>query len=404
MADPGKAPVLTPELAQEIAGETSAIIGLNVLITDREGTVIGSGDTARVGTVHEASIDVLQTLSARTHTAEEAGRLRGVRPGITLPIVLDGVPVGTVGLTGAPRRVRQFGLVVKRQTEILLEESVLLRYRLVRERAREDLLRDLAFFDPDSVDPAVIVARAAELGVDLLVRRAVVLVVTAPQDTAVAPASRRGALPTTSTPLRTVRESFGDPHDVVAEMRAGRIAVLCHLPAGADWAYGLADRCRDLVHELRRRHGVMAFAGFGEAAADVPALHASYTDADDAVRIGPKSVHGEDVFPARTLRVQQLLASTGQHARARFSGAQLGGMAGEPAASPLRSTVVAWHESGFNLVRAAKALHIHRNTLLYRLDKISRLTGRNLREPVEATAVYLACLVDQLGHAPDQQV
>ncbi|HEV7626879.1 MAG TPA: sugar diacid recognition domain-containing protein, partial [Streptomyces sp.] len=167
MADPGKAPILTPELAQEIAGETSAIIGLNVLITDRDGTVIGSGDTARVGTEHEASFEVLQTLRPRTHTAEEAAGLRGVRPGITLPIVLDGVPVGTVGLTGAPRRVRQFGLVVQRQTEILLQESVLLRYRLVRERAREDLLRDVAFFDPDSVDPAVIVARAAELGVDL---------------------------------------------------------------------------------------------------------------------------------------------------------------------------------------------------------------------------------------------
>ncbi|WP_314174023.1 CdaR family transcriptional regulator [Streptomyces winkii] len=395
MAEPGKAAALTPELAQEIAGETSAVIGLNVLITDRDGTVIGSGDTSRVGTVHEASIEVLRTLQARTHSAEEAARLRGVRPGITLPIVLDGVPAGTVGLTGSPRRVRQFGLVVRRQTEILLQESVLLRHRLVRERAREDLLRDVAFFDPGSADPGLVVARAAELGVDLLLPRAAVLVVTAPRD-AGPRAGPPGILPSTSSPLRTAREIFNGPQDVVAEMRAGRIAVLCRLPAGEDWAYGLEARCRDLLHELRRRHGAVAHAGFGEAASDLPALHASYTDADDAVRIGPAALPGRDVYPVRALRVQQLLASTGQQARARFTAARLGGLADEPAGAALRSTLVAWHESGFNLVRAAKSLHIHRNTLLYRLEKISKLTRRNIREPAEATAVYLACLVDQL--------
>ncbi|SCK57516.1 sugar diacid recognition domain-containing protein [Streptomyces sp. WMMB 322] len=396
MADAGRAPVLTPELAQEIAGETSAIIGLNVLITDREGTVIGSGDTLRVGTVHEASRSVLETLSPRTHTAEEVRKLHGVRPGITLPIVLDGVPVGTVGLTGAPRRVRQFGRVVQRQTEILLQESVLQRYRMVRERAREDLLRDVAFFDPDSADPAVIVARAAELGVDLLVRRAAVLVVTSHQDAADARPGPSGRLPSTASPLRTVRGVFNASHDVVAEMRAGRIAVLCHVSTGADWAYGLEDRCHSLVDELQRRHGIAAHVGFGEAGADVAALHASYTDADDAVRIGPKVISGEAVFPVRALRIEQLLTSAGHRARARFSRDQLAGMADQPAGSPLRSTLVAWHESGFNLVHAARRLHIHRNTLLYRLDKISTLTGRNVRDPAEATPLYLACLVERL--------
>ena len=130
MADPV---VLTPELAQEIAGDTTDIIGFNVLITDREGIVIGSGERARVGTFHEASIDVVRTQRSATHTAAEARRMRGVRPGITLPIVIGDTAVGTVGITGSPVQVRRFGLVVKRQTEILLQESRLLRSRLVRE-------------------------------------------------------------------------------------------------------------------------------------------------------------------------------------------------------------------------------------------------------------------------------
>src|SRR5438105_5190414 len=71
-------------------------VGYNVLITDRAGMVIGSGDTSRIGSFHEASVHVMRTQEAAAHSAGEARLLRGVRPGVTLPIVIDGDAVGTV--------------------------------------------------------------------------------------------------------------------------------------------------------------------------------------------------------------------------------------------------------------------------------------------------------------------
>ena len=59
----------------------------------------------------------------------------------------------------------------------------------------------------------------------------------------------------------------------------------------------------------------------------------------------------------------------------------------------LKQTLVAWCECGFNLVTTAQRLAIHRNTVIYRLDKISRLTARDAREPEVAIAMYLACLL-----------
>ncbi|MFF7655802.1 PucR family transcriptional regulator [Streptomyces sp. NPDC007983] len=64
----------------------------------------------------------------------------------------------------------------------------------------------------------------------------------------------------------------------------------------------------------------------------------------------------------------------------------------------LRETVVAWCENGFNLVRASAALHIHRNTLVYRMNKIEHISGRSLRDR-GALSLYLACLADQLDTA-----
>ncbi|GAA1971552.1 CdaR family transcriptional regulator [Amycolatopsis minnesotensis] len=370
------APLLTSELAQEIARETSTIIGLNVLITGRDAVVIGSGDAARVGTVHEASVEVLRTGEPATHSAEQARALHGVRPGITLPIVIDGVAVGTVGLTGSPRRVRQFGLVVQRQTEILLRESTLVRSRLLREQALEDLLRDIALYDADVVEPGALAARARELGLDPTLTR-----------TAIVIEAREAEAP------RTIREVFGDPQDVVGEISAGRYAVLHHAASRAE----LGRRAGLTIALLRERHGTEALAGTGEPATDVAGLHRSYTDAAAALRLGSKLGGDAAVFPIDGLRVPQLLETTAHEARARFVAGQLGGLGDDPNRPALVATVIAWCESGFNLVRAAKALHVHRNTLVYRLDKLTRLSGQDIRDPARASAVYLACLAERVG-------
>ena len=102
--------MLSGSLAQQIARDTSDVIGYNVLITDDAGVVIGSGDTSRIGSFHEASVEVLRSRQAAWHTAAEAQELRGVKPGMTLPILIDGLSAvpGSCGTyeTRRPRRRR----------------------------------------------------------------------------------------------------------------------------------------------------------------------------------------------------------------------------------------------------------------------------------------------------------
>lgn len=186
--------MLSPSLAQEIASDTTAVIGFNVLITDAGGLVIGSGDSSRVGSFHEASVEVVRTQEPATHNASQAQQLRGVRPGVTLPLVANGKAVGTVGITGTPAQVRRFGLLVKRQTEILLRESVMLRSRLLAERAAEKLLADVASYDPQVVEGDFLLFRAAELGFDLRLRRVAVAIEVRVPDTG---ARRQGCPPKT---------------------------------------------------------------------------------------------------------------------------------------------------------------------------------------------------------------
>ncbi|MFI5795835.1 CdaR family transcriptional regulator [Streptomyces sp. NPDC051677] len=390
--------MLSPSLAQEIAGDTSAVIGFNVLITDADGMVIGSGDSSRVGTFHEASVEVVRTQEPATHSASQAHRLRGVRPGVTLPLVSGGRAVGTVGITGTPAQVRRFGLLVRRQTEILLRESVMLRSRLLSERAAETLLADIASYDPQVVEGDFLVFRAAELGFDLRLRRvAVAFEVTVPD----AAARRRGA-PTQdmalirSELLRTVREVFADPQDIVAGAAPGWIGVLHRLPARRP-TESLVTDCRRVADVIAAQHGLAARAGIGEPAASVGGLHESYQDACDALRLGGRPPDGCSVHLIADLRVHQVLAAVSQSARTRLLDLTVAGLRAQPDWPVLRDTITAWCENGFNLVRASAALHIHRNTVVYRMNKIEQVTGRPLRDHRATMALYLACLADRLG-------
>lgn len=379
---------LTPALAQEIATEIGAIIGLHVLITDDAGVIIGSGDAGRLGALHSPSIDVMATREPATTTARQARALPTVKAGITWPIIIAGKAVGTVGLTGSPGTVRRFGLIVQRQIEILIRESEVLHSRLVREQALRDLVRDVAFFDADAMVPAALMSRAAELGVDLRLPRMAIVVDLPPS----VRSTREPSLP------RLVREVFDSPQDVVTELTAGRAAVLHHMREDPETA------CVRLVELVRRWYGSPVWVGIGQPAGDVTGLHESYQDASAAARLGPTHGAPNCVFPIGRLRVHQLLDSTGHRARARFVESLVGPLRGQPGWPETRRTLVAWASSGFNLVHAAERLHIHRNTLIYRLDKISQECGQQVRDPFTGVALFLACLLDQAAvERPPQQ-
>ena len=390
MYDDRDVPALTPELAQQIAIDIGRITGFNVLITDRQAVVIGCGDQSRLGTLHEASHEVLCTQQAKTHTAGQARLLRGVKPGISLPIIVGAEAIGTVCLTGSPEEVRRFGLVVQRQTELLLEEAALLRSRLLHEQAVDDFLRDIALHDPEVMDPDTLQARAAALGLTLaLAHTAVVLDVRAGQDGTAA--VFRISL------LRTVREFFGSSQDLAGEITAGRYAVLHAM----DTVSGdLTGRCQLLADLIRQRHGLDTWIAVGEPAAGLAGMHSSYRHAAAALRIGPVLDPDARVFAVADLRVPQLVAAAVGQERSEFAASVLGGLRDRADWLTLRETLIAWSEGGFNLLRAAERLHVHRNTLLYRLAKIEQLSARQMREPTQAIAMYLAALADLLDSPP----
>jgi sugar diacid utilization regulator len=69
----------------------------------------------------------------------------------------------------------------------------------------------------------------------------------------------------------------------------------------------------------------------------------------------------------------------------------------DPNVGDLESAVLAYVASGGNVNAASRDLHIHRNTMLYKLDRASRLLGMDLRQADNQFSVWLAHTLDLLS-------
>ncbi|MGG7444113.1 CdaR family transcriptional regulator [Zafaria sp. J156] len=376
---------LTQALAQQIASETTAIVGFNIVITDANGIVLGSGDMSRVGTLHEASLDVVRTRLPATHSAAEASALHGVKPGVTLPILLNGHLIGTVGITGSPAKVTRFGLLVERQTEILLHQASLLRTGLQHQRDLEDLVHEILAFDPEITEAVALLNQAREQAVDLTVSRVGIAVQI----------NGRSSIPTITTELLPralvlLRESFPHKHTIAVSIAANRYVVFAH-PDG-DGIPGIAQQARHCLEQFHAHLATDVEIGIGTEGVDPAGLRSSYEDAVDSLRLGRRLMHGfERVTTIDQVRIEQLLSSVSLRVRRRYATAVAAGLLTRGDWPTMRSTVVAWCESGFSLVGAARRLHVHRNTLIHRLEKIEELQGWSERSGQAYLALYLAC-------------
>jgi DNA-binding PucR family transcriptional regulator len=70
--------------------------------------------------------------------------------------------------------------------------------------------------------------------------------------------------------------------------------------------------------------------------------------------------------------------------------------------SDLVRTLRAYFATGANASEAADRMFLHRNSMLYRLERIQKLTGLDLKDPGVALALQLGLLTLEKKEEPDE--
>lgn len=152
---------LDHELAQDIVDRAMAILPYNVNVMDNQGLILGSGEPERVNTRHEGAQLVLangRVVEIDEHTAMH---LKGVQPGINLPLMLDQRLIGVLGITGEPAQLRTYAELVRMTAEMLVGQRNQQAEQQWRRQRCDDLL---ALLLGDAGDSPRLLDEARQMG------------------------------------------------------------------------------------------------------------------------------------------------------------------------------------------------------------------------------------------------
>lgn len=130
---------LDHDLAQDIVDRAMAILPYNVNVMDSQGLILGSGEPDRINTRHEGAQLVLANGRVVEIDAQTAIHLKGVQPGINLPLMLDQRLIGVLGITGEPDQLRTYAALVRMTAEMLVGQ----RNQQVEQQWRRERCDDL---------------------------------------------------------------------------------------------------------------------------------------------------------------------------------------------------------------------------------------------------------------------
>ena len=130
--------------------------------------------------------------------------------------------------------------------------------------------------------------------------------------------------------------------------------------------------------------------GIGSPAQDLPAWRESFSHAGQALEMSRRFQEDKVLF-FPDLSVYRLLFQFEHNpALIAFQEEILGPLLAHDGGPELLQTLEVYFEHNGSLAQASEALYIHRNTLSYRLDRISDIAGLDLEKPETRLAVELA--------------
>ena len=354
------------DLSQELVELSGRLIGDKVLITDTAGIIVGCSDEERIGELHEASLAVLQTGHIVTHDRDSASSLVGTFAGVTLPLEFDGRLVGTVGITGDPTRVSQYGQLIRAFAEMLVRYRAGQKQRVIRDQESRSLLREILYFSGAEDQKAHIIARASAIGCDLTVPRAAVLIV------ADIPSDVMDAV------QEAVDQAFNLQQSIAAVLSPRQILVLAAL-----------------LHASLQKIQPDCVIGVGSVATGVAALQTSCEEAMLTARIAQRALPAAPVLLSEDVVLERMISAIPNRHYSRAAAHAMEVLQEQRDAEEIKHMIRVWCQQSFSVSNTARALFIHKNTLLYRVERLQRLTGYDLRSFRDAMTLYLMIGMEQ---------
>ncbi|MEM1484038.1 sugar diacid recognition domain-containing protein [Oscillospiraceae bacterium PP1C4] len=349
-------------VAQEIVNATAPLIGGRTInIMDTAGVIIASSDQQRIGTFHQGAAEVLKNRAPVRIFPSDLPHYSGSREGVNLPIIKGDKLLGVVGILGNPDEVEDTANLLGVYVGLYLEQAATAQRNILRREMRLSLLGQLISAPVDQ-ERVLEAGRVLSLNLCLPIR-AIALSIISPDRMHCAKSLDR---------IEELLASRGliDPLQDVYGVLDGSLIILKYTPASFH-----AENCiQNLYSTVKTELEYDPSVAIGGEASCWNEIGDSY---DEARRLGRLCGAGCANVEENIDKSLYLMSTMQNRAMERFIAplyqAIRDGFGGDM--TWMFATLEAYCACEFSVTKAAQQLHVHKNTLLYRIKKLLTLIG-----------------------------
>ena len=342
---------LTEVTAQMIADHIMQSIPYNVNIMDQEGRIIASGHKERIGTVHKGALRALEM--KKPYIVYEDTRTE--RKGINLPIEYNQELVGVIGISGEPEQVMAIGQIVVSTARLMIYNDM----AAIKESRQKDFFYEWSQLKREEYGGKFL-AQAQYFGVDLTMQRTAVIIT-----------SKRIRYSVMDTLKRMLEKD-----EYILRQGMEETVVLFR-------SEKRLEKRLEKVLDMSRD-----FTGCYVGESSVTARDTCRSAGDTCELACAMGISRRIVY-FKELSLECLLGSVEVNRELEELMRRLEECGEE---GGLLETIVAYAAHTGSMAQVCEVLHIHRNTLNYRLGRLEELTGYQPRCMRDLMMLYLASI------------
>lgn len=347
-------------LAQDFVEATSPLVGGRTInIMDTRGTIIASTEKDRIGTFHQGAAEVIATGRPVLIERQDLPRYPGAKEGYNMPIFLKQELIGVVGIFGCEEQMLNVANLLRVYVTQHFSQQALAQKQKLETEVRHQLLRLLLLGDNSQVE--TISQLSALLPVQPVFPVRVILIRAGEGETTKEQMDHFTRL-TQSLSLQggldRGRDVFGIQKNDYVIIHSSR----------KDTGAGESEALNKLASVIRREKGFrMTAGGLCQGLCDIPSgMKEAYT----LMSLENGSVCS---LEESQCRIQYLIYKSLIHGGSRYAETLYRRLTHtqDPAqAEVLLVTAWVYYQESGSVHKAAERLHIHKNTLLYRMKRL----------------------------------
>lgn len=369
--------------SQKIVNRLIKILGKNINMMNKDGLIIASGDSDRINTFHEvariAAVDMREVIV----TKKDVKKYKGCKTGVNLPLYYNGEVIGVVGITGDPKEVKGYGLIVKELVELMIQENERQKMELFQSRAKRSFVKEL-IKKHDNIDLNLLEHRAKLVDFNLHKERNVIVM-------------------SINDFSQYIIDNKLD-EVMVQELKENITNVISGIICSEDIAFNFKEQifvlikgkeeniysyCNNIYKILLDEFGISMCIGIGGECKAVENYAQSYLQACRVMEIGKRVNKTKNIYFINDYKLQLLLESIREEDKKEFLNGVDKIILNKKNAEII-NTIKIYFENGMNINRTAEKLYVHRNTVIYRVNKAKEIFNMDISNPYECMIIYLS--------------